>query len=492
MASKRNIDEMFKQQFKNFEATPNDAVWDNIQLKLDEKKSIKFLIFVRIIFLGLIISLVSLSLILIKNNGFNDVDGLGLESNKKLINNSNIKLNKKFRKVNDKKGIYPLDKTSDTNLIVRSFKNKFIQSDFNKSISQINNDKGKYKVKANLKSFSSESNLLEHHKSSNKNSKTIKNDSSVFSSFKTRLFVSKKEIDKKLLSDNIETKKFSDTIVEKINFITDDVSKLDDIEVVELSVDESLEDLISKLKENNLKDIAVKRWSIKSNISPVYYNSLSVGSPINNDLSQNNKKGKITMSYGLGVGYVLSDKLALRTGVNSVSLELETENVFFINDSRSTTKDVSVENINLNQANRSLVISNYNSLVNSQMPVTFIYNSSLNQRIEYIELPFELNYNILDKKIKISLISGFSTFFLDKNELYSEINGVESYIGKANNLNKISYSVNAGIGFNYNISKEFNFNFEPTFKYQLNTYSNNSGGFRPYILGIYTGFSYKF
>jgi hypothetical protein len=103
MASKRNIDEMFKQQFKNFEATPNDAVWDNIQLKLDEKKSIKFLIFVRIIFLGLIISLVSLSLILIKNNGFNDVDGLGLESNKKLINNSNIKLNKKFRKVNDKK-----------------------------------------------------------------------------------------------------------------------------------------------------------------------------------------------------------------------------------------------------------------------------------------------------------------------------------------------------------------------------------------------------
>ena len=36
------------------------------------------------------------------------------------------------------------------------------------------------------------------------------------------------------------------------------------------------------------------------------------------------------------------------------------------------------------------------------------------------------------------------------------------------------------------------FNLEPTFKYQLNAYDNTSGNFNPYIIGVYTGFSYKF
>ena len=68
----------------------------------------------------------------------------------------------------------------------------------------------------------------------------------------------------------------------------------------------------------------------------------------------------------------------------------------------------------------------------------------------------------------------------------------ETHIGEANNINQISYSTNIGLGFNYNISKSFNFNFEPTFKYQLNAFSNDSGNFKPYIIGVYTGFSFKF
>ena len=41
MGSKKNIDRLFQEQFKDFEATPNDQIWDSIQAKLDENDSSK-------------------------------------------------------------------------------------------------------------------------------------------------------------------------------------------------------------------------------------------------------------------------------------------------------------------------------------------------------------------------------------------------------------------------------------------------------------------
>ena len=39
---------------------------------------------------------------------------------------------------------------------------------------------------------------------------------------------------------------------------------------------------------------------------------------------------------------------------------------------------------------------------------------------------------------------------------------------------------------------KLNLNLEPVFKYQLNTFTNTSGDFRPYFVGFYTGLSFKF
>ena len=54
------------------------------------------------------------------------------------------------------------------------------------------------------------------------------------------------------------------------------------------------------------------------------------------------------------------------------------------------------------------------------------------------------------------------------------------------------FSTNFGIGLKYGFMKSFEFNVEPTFKYQLNTFSSDAGNFKPYLFGIYSGISYKF
>jgi len=41
MSNKKNIDDLFKEGFKNFEASPSPKVWSAIQAKLEEKEERK-------------------------------------------------------------------------------------------------------------------------------------------------------------------------------------------------------------------------------------------------------------------------------------------------------------------------------------------------------------------------------------------------------------------------------------------------------------------
>ena len=70
--------------------------------------------------------------------------------------------------------------------------------------------------------------------------------------------------------------------------------------------------------------------------------------------------------------------------------------------------------------------------------------------------------------------------------------GFSAQLGEATNLNQVHFSTNLGLGFRYIFWKSFQANFEPTFKYQLNTFSSNDGGFQPYFIGLYSGVSYRF
>ena len=107
-------------------------------------------------------------------------------------------------------------------------------------------------------------------------------------------------------------------------------------------------------------------------------------------------------------------------------------------------------------------------------------------------MPLELEYRLLDKKFGINVIGGFSTFILSENEIYADVNGISTLIGEANNINNTSFSANFGLGMDYSLSKQWNINLEPTFKYQINTFNNTTGDFKPFFIGVYTGLSFKF
>lgn len=237
------------------------------------------------------------------------------------------------------------------------------------------------------------------------------------------------------------------------------------------------------------------KWNIRPQMAPVFYNSLSQGSPIDSQFASNSKSYDNNMSYGVGIDYNITDRLAIRSGVNAVNLSYETRGVEFY--PAMTKPAVASRNIG---ENSNLVVQSEASITSSPGPDDFAsttsiqsFKGSMVQEMGYIEVPVELSYALLNKKFGIDVIGGVSTLFLNNNDVRVVTEqGYSSNLGEAKNINNVNFSTNIGIGFKYKFLKSFKASFEPMFKYQVNTFSENSGNFKPYFIGLYSGISFSF
>lgn len=240
-----------------------------------------------------------------------------------------------------------------------------------------------------------------------------------------------------------------------------------------------------------IKEPKTKNWSVGPTVAPVYYNTLQSGSPLNDNLANNSKSTDDALSIGVKVNYQLSNKIFIQSGINKVELAYNTKDV---NANISTAK-YAYNNINTDKTgvvlspipkNQNIDLPSANNLNKSTL------NGDINQSIEYLEFPLEMKYNLYDQKFGFNLIGGVSTYFLTKNNVSMISQNEITSLGEANNLNNINFSGNFGVDLDYKINKSWYLNVAPMFKYQFNTYSNNSGNFKPYYFGVYSGLNFKF
>lgn len=239
------------------------------------------------------------------------------------------------------------------------------------------------------------------------------------------------------------------------------------------------------IAENNAK------WNIKPQMAPVFYNSMGNGSPIDSQLANNSKTYDNNLSYGLGVNYALSDKISIRSGINTVNLSYSTNDIQFYAALSQHTPNVA------GRGKANIVVENQGATTINGFADEGIegqrFNGSMVQQMGYIEVPLEMSYKILNKRFGIDVIGGVSTLFLnDNNVSVVSTQGLTSDMGEAQNLNNVHFSTNIGVGFRYRFWKAFEANFEPMFKYQVNTFSSDSGNFKPYFIGLYSGISFSF
>ena len=261
--------------------------------------------------------------------------------------------------------------------------------------------------------------------------------------------------------------------------------------------------ILEAIKEQEEEETAVaknsgNKWSVAPAVAPIYFNGVGEGSPVHSNFSANSKSGNVNLSYGVNVAYELNNKLSIRTGLHRVNFGYDTNEIVFSSSLNASTNE-DIDNINYNDTSRGLVIQSKASPspADANSTADFVarspqFEGRMVQQIGYMEVPLELNYALIDKKFGVTLIGGMSSLFLVDNAVSLESDGLVTEMGEANNVNDINFSTNVGVGLNYKFSDKMQANIEPVFKYQLNTFSNTAGNFRPFSVGVYSGLSFKF
>lgn len=258
---------------------------------------------------------------------------------------------------------------------------------------------------------------------------------------------------------------------------------------------------ITLANEDVEDDVAVKniskRMSVSTTAAPIMYDRPGSGSAIDAQFANNRSSSDVTMAYGVNFAYQISERIKVRSGISKVDFSYNTNDIAFtaaVNpvalsgvDYQGEVPNYRIENRSVRQFSNISASSEFNRASLASPTSGFI-----NQRLGFIEVPLEIEYIIVDKKIGFNIIGGASTMFLDENMVSLNSSNFSTNLGEANNINNVSFTTNVGLGLDYNFSSQFQLNLEPIFKYQINAFNNSSGDMNPYYFGIYSGFSFKF
>lgn len=477
MNEKKNIDRLFQERFKDFESAPNDKIWNNIHDALHEKKKKKVIpLWWKLsgIAAGFILTFLAFTPFLSTEKVQNSVvvnPEMPIEKT-----NTNIKSETKTAVAADEKSIL-----EEENKNIES-KNTLFKSKSAKKVTVTKIQKG---INNDVKNTAIAKTSSEKAKSINSKNEFLLNENNAIDSTAKEL-----KSENQLTFYNKENSENRD-IKKVLNTLKPEKKSIDSTAIAADNNENTIEEFLKTQneKKNILAEVKVNKWQVSTNVAPVYFNSASNGSPIEAQFEENNKSYENNLSVGVGVQYAVNKKLSLRTGVNKVTLGYGTNDVVFfggLNPTNFTTLNNQNSGIEIISAN------NINGLKPFEDNMQNTERGVLNQKMGYIEVPMELSYALIDRKFGINIIGGFSTLFLNENAVSVQSARTNMSLGKADNLNDVHFSSNIGLGLNYKFLNQFEAHFEPTLKYQLNTFSRDAGNFKPYFVGLYTGVSYKF
>ncbi|MFV0170235.1 porin family protein [Empedobacter falsenii] len=274
------------------------------------------------------------------------------------------------------------------------------------------------------------------------------------------------------------------------NFQQNTILKNQDEKPLELVLEEE-----KKKKEEEKIEIKPKApiLAISSYVNPTII--LDSKSILANEFNDYNIKNSITVAYGAKVSVRINKNLNIRSGIAKVELQQHTTNVNSgINTGISAlSANAPKSSNNINYHTNIRVVAN-NASQSTMMTMLSSETNNMEQKINYIEVPVEAEYKLASfEKFNLLATAGGSYYILTKNSIsLADTNTKSRYkLGEANNLNNTSYSANAGVKLEYNLSNKSSINLEPNYRYMINPLKNVDTK-NPSLFGLNLGLSIKF
>ncbi|MEM9077847.1 MAG: hypothetical protein AAGC43_12445 [Bacteroidota bacterium] len=505
---KKNLEQLFKDTFRDFHESPDDKVWQSIEATLDKKKNKK-----RVIpiwwQMGGVAALFAILFFAInpldnsnETDNTNQIQVVGTEDEKEVIPESkdSIRNGIEITESSADRETMDLEDRSSSNLNTnRTTTNGLASSDESTKDSKLTNATQQSSSKTSMETVVAENNTISPKTDTENSVNRILEDSK--NTTENAVVVAEKEAPEKnnpsiLQNNDRDGLSGQDSEVAQKEIEKDEKKELPEKQSIYDAIAEknALED------EELLAENTESKWAVGPSVAPVYFTGTGEGSPIHSNFSSNSKSGNVNLSYGLTVTYNLGKRLKVRSGVHRVDYGYDTNEIVFSSSLESSTNEL-IDNINYAETSRNLVVQSSKNVPNEaavdafseiQSNETPALNGKMVQQLGYIEVPLELNYALIDKKFGVDIIGGVSSLFLVDNTILLESEELVTEVGEANNANTVNFSTNVGLGVNYEVSPKVQLNLEPVFKYQLNTFSETAGPFRPFSVGVYSGVSFRF
>lgn len=488
MKERKNIDRLYQEKFRDFAPEPSPELWNNIAGKLKEKDRKKPFIIPLWVKLGGVAAVLALVLggYFFSQNNFTETQVVfEVEENAKpQINLPEINKNEQFTnaseilKNNVDETIYSTSKDSKSsssnnnsalasqNTNVETQKTQISSAEKENNANKITGESGgQNSAIAGEDHQNSEEKNIQHKDIINPNSKNEQQESES---------IAQNEANKTEIEEQFSTK---DSL---------EVAR----QLAQIEKDKNLEK-----EEDLIAETTKKKLRLSTFAAPVFYDNIGKGSPIAPQFAGNNTSSQVSMAYGMNLAYAISDKIKIRSGISKVSMSYDVEDIMFsatVNPNNISSINYESDNVQIDSApiiipGRELENSDGSNFSGTNMALP----GEINQQFGFIEVPLEIEYNLIDRKIGINLIAGGSSLFLDENNIKVNTNNQNTRIGEANNINKVSFSTNVGVGLDYKLTDSFQLNLEPIFKYQLDTF-DDAPGVRPFYFGVYSGISFNF
>lgn len=466
MENKKDIGKAFREKIDRLEKSPSPKVWDSINAELRKKKKRRLLPFwiktigIAVLFLFLLLPFSTLE----------------WSTDFPFYKNSKIKTTEDNNTSNDTNGKNTVTSTSNSENL-KSEEERNALSTFKANSKKSDDTHRKNKKENTSLSEKSKSNRLNSGKNIQRKSKGKASD---YSSA-----LAKNKNKKKHNRNKSQEKAHSDVTALGQNENTAIAQNQKDYSAnaeTDLALTEKKKDSLKEKKKEKKPEVKDEKKTVKDSIkpfskfyvfgyvNPTYYGVFSNESSIDSRLENNKTSGEFMFNFGGYIGVKITERLNLRLGVSRTKFSTTTKNVNF--------NTSNFENIK------------YKPGISNGSIATELNNENADIREEYsfLEIPFEIKYVLLDRKIGIETIGGFSTLHLNKSTIEVEKNNQSILIGQRNDLLKVHFTLNLGAGFYYKITKDLRFNAEPIFKYHVKTSEESS---KKISFGIQTGLQYN-
>lgn len=509
MGNKKDIGSVFRKKLDHLETLPNDRGWAAIQTELDKKEKKRRILplwfwYVGLFSVGLLVSGLVYTNSISRNNLLKFED----KTSKKPTNNSN-----------ENNLIYKTKTSDNGEKIAPDSEKNSTQEISNQNSEVVNNDTKNGNKELIISEKSSENNFKTNENlypkkqpKQSKNQKTTQSkasksyvskskfDKNIISKIKKRItknqskskliasnsntFLSKKVVknnnnqknsDENLISQNSKIiqaenqpkQEFQNTIIDSKQQIANEKSIAKDSIKKKRIVAEKPKDSIPVIEPYN------QTYTIFLYGSPTALATTNKNSFLDDRLVDYSKTSKISLSYGAYLCFEGSEKFSIRIGVNKNNLKL-------------LTKNIPINTFNYSNIGYSNGFSNAVIFSKSNNASTM----NITQNLSYYDVPVEMKYKIMNRKIGLNVIIGANFNFLDKNEIFVETDsGFKNSIGQTSNLLEKTLGASLGLGLDYKITKKIKINLEPMLKYQFkNSQINNSSLFN---FNILTGIEFK-